>query len=115
MENLRIAITGPAGSGKSTVAEIIAQALKDHGFQVNVIDPTGSILNPDGLFHRVVGIASKQTLVGALSISLEETLPPAPFADIIGNETLPVDFFDGKTHKDDLAPVRAGKRVIRTP
>ncbi len=38
MNELKINIIGPVSSGKSTIADIISNALKDHGFKVTLRD-----------------------------------------------------------------------------
>jgi hypothetical protein len=63
---LFISITGQAATGKTTIAKIIEDALRDKGFKViqNDIDLTGDVIKPDGWVERnTEGIKGKETTI----------------------------------------------------
>lgn len=55
MNQVTITISGPAMSGKSTIASVIEQALEAHGFTVRNHDPDGGLPEPRtaGVIRRV--------------------------------------------------------------
>ena len=63
---LFISITGQAATGKTTIAKIIEDALRDKGFKVlqNDVDLTSDVIKPDGWVERnTEGIKGKETTI----------------------------------------------------
>ena len=63
---LSITITGQAATGKTTIAKIIEDALRDKGFTIiqNDVDLTSGVIKPDGWVERnTEGIKGKETTI----------------------------------------------------
>jgi molybdopterin-guanine dinucleotide biosynthesis protein len=71
---LRIQVTGPINSGKTTVALIIEEALRQHGFRVRNLDPdvTMNVKPPTLDDDRIRATAKKSHI---MSFTIETNQP----------------------------------------
>lgn len=86
----RILVCGKGGSGKSSLATLLARALNDRGYQVLALD--GDASNPGGLSRLMLG----------------QREPPKPLMDFFGGRecvTCPVDDPSPLTRKGDRIPL----------
>ncbi len=89
---MKIIISGKGGSGKSTIAILVAKALKEKGYRVLLIDADES----NACLHQLLGIQEQVVLLDnlggkkAFKKKMNQTFPP------------PDDFFYTRTKIDDI-------------
>ncbi|MGM0424446.1 MAG: P-loop NTPase, partial [Thermodesulfobacteriota bacterium] len=115
--NMKIAICGKGGSGKSVVTALLARALLQKGYQVLVLDSDESNSSlyfmlglkspPKALMELVGGKKSVQTaLRAAMSSESEQDAPNILQQDSLGTDQIPEDYIE---REDGLSFAVIGK------
>lgn len=62
MNDITVTISGPTGSGKSAIWQVLAEALAKHGIVVNELDQLDTCGDPDIIAARLTHVRERGTV-----------------------------------------------------